>query len=142
MDTVNYLLLWLHFIGMASALGAGIGLSQTGPRLVRAPPDQREVLWTLEKLFSRIGAVGLGILIVTGPLMVWLKFGGFEGFSWWFGLKMLFVVLAIVSVGTHEWAGRRFYRGDESAIPLMFVSGRIAGASIVLAMLCAVITFN
>ncbi len=43
---------------------------------------------------------------------------------------------------THNVAGSRFHRGDRSAIPSMFASGRIAGASMALAILCAVFTFN
>ena len=49
---------------------------------------------------------------------------------------------AIVAIGLHEWAGARFKRGDQTAIPLMFLGGRLAGAAILLAMLSAVFTFN
>lgn len=69
------LLLWLHFLGIGMGMGGGIALSQIGPRLVAAPVDQRKLLWVLETLFSRIGAAGLALLVVTGPLTLWLKFG-------------------------------------------------------------------
>jgi hypothetical protein len=36
------LLLWAHFIALAAGVGGGLGMSQVGPRLVNAPPDQRE----------------------------------------------------------------------------------------------------
>lgn len=136
------ILLWLHFIGVGMGMGGGIALSQVGPRLVAAPADQRELLWSFETFFSRIGTGGLVILLITGPLMLWLKFGGPSGLTWWFWTKMAFVILATISVGLHEWAGRQFRNGDESAVPLMFISGRTAGISILLAMLCAAITFN
>jgi putative membrane protein len=136
------LLLWMHFIGIGMGMGAGIALSQVGPRLVAAPADQRGMLWTFEIFFARIGAGGLVLLLVTGPLMLWLKLGGAAGLGAWFVAKMMFVVLALIGVGLHEWAGRRFRKGDEAAVPLMFIGGRAAGAGIVLAMLCAVFTFN
>jgi hypothetical protein len=136
------ILLWLHFVGVGMGMGGGIALSQVGPRLVVAPIDQRQLLWSLEVFFARVGAGGLAILIVTGPLMLWLKFGGPSGLNWWFSAKMLLVAVALIGVILHEWAGRRFRNGDESAVPLMFIGGRAAGIGIVLAMLCAAFTFN
>ncbi|MEO6104664.1 MAG: hypothetical protein ABIP44_13640, partial [Pseudoxanthomonas sp.] len=74
--------------------------------------------------------------------MLWLKFGGPTGFGGWFAAKMGFVFLALVGVSLHEWAGRRFRRGDEKAVPMMFIGGRMAGLGIVSAALCAAFTFN
>jgi hypothetical protein len=76
------------------------------------------------------------------PLVLWLKFGGPGGLTWWFWAKMALVVVALIGVGLHEWAGRRFRKGDESVVPLMFIGGRAAGIGILLAMLCAVFTFK
>ena len=135
-------LLWLHFIGIGMAMGGGIALSQVGPRLIAAPANERELLWFLEVFFSRIGAGGLAILLLTGPLMLWLKFGGPSGLSWWFSAKMILVLVALTGVCVHEWAGRRFRKGDLGAVPAMFIGGRVAGIGIVSAMLCAVFTFN
>ena len=136
------ILLWLHFIGVGMAMGGGIALARVGPRLIAAPVDERELLWDFETFFSRIGAGGLFVLLITGPLMLWLKFGGPGGLSLWFSAKMLFVTIALIGVTLHEWAGRRFRKGDATAVPLMFIGGRVAGAGIVLAMLCASFTFN
>jgi hypothetical protein len=136
------LLLWLHFIGVGMGMGGGIALSKVGPRLISAPKDDREVLWLLEKFFSRIGAGGLAVLLVTGPLMLWLKFGGPTGMPWWFWAKMVFVFAALVGVVLHERASSRFRQGDASAVPLMYLGGRMAGLGILLAMLCAAFTFN
>ena len=136
------LLLWLHFIGIGLAVGGGVALSQVGPKLVAAPADGRVELWAFETFFSRLGAVGVVILVATGPLMLWLKFGGPAGLSRWFWVKMGLVAIAVVAVATHEWAGARFKRGDQGAVPVMFTAGRLAGLAIVLAMLSAVATFN
>ena len=55
---------------------------------------------------------------------------------------MALVGVALIGVGLHEWAGRRFRKGDKSVVPLMFIGGRVGGIGILLAMLCAVFTFN
>jgi hypothetical protein len=142
MPIVTNLLLLLHFFGVAMAVGGGIALSQVGPKLIALAPNERGQLWPLEVFFSRLGALGLLILLVTGPLMVWLKFGGVSGFNSWFWAKMALVVVAAIGVGLHDWAGARFRRGDETASSLMFLAGRVAGASILLVMVCAVFAFN
>jgi len=142
MHILTIILLWLHFIGIGLAVGGGVALSQVGPKLVAAPAPARADLWAFETFFARAGAAGMVILLTTGPLMLWLKFGGPGGLSRWFWIKMGLVAVAVLGVGLHEWAGARFKRGDQRAVPLMFLSGRLAGAAIVLAMLSAVLTFN
>ena len=142
MDIFVNILLWLHFVFLAMGVGGGIALGFVGPRLISASADRIEEMWTFERFFGRIGTAGLVGLLITGPLMLWLKFGGPAGLSWWFSAKMVLVALAVIGVGLHQWAGGRFHRGDKSAVPLMFMAGRLAGASMVLAMLCAVFTFN
>ena len=142
MHILTNTLLWLHFIGICLAVGGGVALSQVGPRLVAAPINARAELWAFETFFGRIGAAGVAILLATGPLMLWLKFGGPAGLSLWFWAKMALVGIAVVAVGLHEWAGARSKRGDQGVVPLMFLAGRLAGLAIVPAMLCAVVTFN
>ncbi len=137
-----HVLLWLHFIGLAMGLGTGISLSQVGPRLVAAPVDQRELLWTLETIFSRIGAAGLVILLITGPLLLNLKFAGGAGLGGWFMAKMALVVVLVLGVGLHHWAAAKFRKGDESKARLMLMGGRMAGASAVAAVFCAAVTFG
>ena len=141
-DILLKLLFWLHLMGLAAGLGGGIALGFVGPKLIAAEGPMLEEMWRFERFFGRVGSAGFGILIITGPLMLWLKFGGPDGLTWWFWAKMVFVAIALAGIVTHQWAGSRFHRGDRSAIPLMFVSGRAAGASMALAVLCAVFTFS
>jgi len=142
MDIILSILLWLHFMGLAMALGGGIALSQSGPMLVSVPPSEVGTIWKLEGIFSRIGSIGVGTLIVTGPLMVWLKFGGVAAMPAWFWVKMALVLVAIAGIATHEVAARRFKAGDASAFRWMLISGRAAGASMALVVLCAVLAFQ
>jgi hypothetical protein len=141
-DVIVNILFWLHFIGLAMGLGGGIALGFIGPKLIAAEGYMLEEMWRFETFFSRVGSAGLGILIITGPLMLWLKFNGPGGLTGWFWAKMAFVTIALIGVATHQWAGSRFRNGDLSAIPVMFASGRTAGAAMALAILCAVFTFN
>ena len=95
MELFLTLLLWLHFMGLAAGLGGGIALSQTGPRLMTASDHERPLVWKLERAFSAIASAGVALLLVSGPLLVWLKYGGFEAMPPWFWVKMVLVVIAL-----------------------------------------------
>lgn len=142
MPVLNDILLWLHLLGLAMGAGVGIAMSRVGPALIAGDPNERARLWPLEKFLARVITTGLVLLLVTGPLMLWLKFGGSAALGWPFMVKMFFVAATVVGVALGRWAGARFERGDEGAAKLMAVSGPLTGISALLAMLFAVITFN
>jgi hypothetical protein len=142
MTAVTDILLWLHLMGVAMGVGVGIAVGQIAPRVMAAPRGQRGELWPIEKALGRVIAAGLTLLIVTGPLMLWLKFGGAIGLGWSFWLKMVFVALTVVCVRLTQWANARFDRGDESTAKLISISGPLSGISAILAMVFAVVTFS
>jgi hypothetical protein len=136
------LLFWVHFMGLGMALGCGIALSATGPRLLAGATGEREQAWQLFKAFSRTVGTGLLLLLITGPLMIWIKFGGTSAFNGWFWTKMGFVGLAVAGMGLHEWARARFGRGDQSTVGFMALGGRLAAFGMVAAIFCAVFAFS
>ena len=142
MTAILDILLWLHLMGLAMGVGGGIAMSRVAPKFIAGPVDQREQLRPIEQFLTRIIETGLAILIITGPLMLWLKFGGGEGLGWPFAVKMAFVAATVVLVVVSRLAKRRFERGDESASRVMSVSGPLTGISAILAMIFAVITFS
>ena len=75
------LLFWVHFMGLGMALGCGIALSATGPRLLAGATGEREQAWQLFKAFSRTVGTGLLLLLITGPLMIWWAGEPVEVFS-------------------------------------------------------------
>lgn len=142
MEIITNVLLWLHFIGVAMALGGGMALAVTGPQFMANVAEYPELMWAVETALSRVGSTGLAVLLITGPLMVWLRFGGTAAMNGWFWLKMVLVAIATVAVGMHHVTGKRFRRGDQAALSGMAISGRVAGISMVAIVLCAVFAFN
>jgi len=136
------LLLWLHLVALALGIGGGLGMSQIGPRLVGAAPDERGAWWPMATIFARVAGVGLVLLLITGPLMLWLKFGGFGGLNGWFQVKLALVGVAIVTVGLSEWGFARLRRGDEGGGRLMSVTGPLTTLTVLAIVLAAVFTFN
>ena len=85
---------------------------------------------------------GLGLLIITGPLMVWLKFGGTEGFTAWFWAKMVLVVLLLVAVIYAGINANAAERGDMAAAKRAPMIGTVAMLLLLGVVLCAVFAFN
>lgn len=140
---MNAILLWLHFMGLAAAFAGGIGGAQVGPRLATAPEGERPLLGTLMRTFGIMTAAGFAVLIITGPLLVWLKFGGFAAMPTpWFHVKMGLVALIIVSVGGQQIAARGYRRGNAQALGRLMFFGRATGILAILTVLAAVLAFN
>lgn len=142
MDALITGLLWVHFVALAMGLGGGIAMSQVGPRLASAPPDQRELWWPLANVLTRIAVIGMGLLLISGPLLVWLKFNGGSGLGVWFAVKMGLVATAVALLGMTEWAKARFKRGDEAAARLMNRTGPLVGATVLGVIAAAVLAFH
>ena len=81
------------------------------------------------------------VLIVTGPLLIWLKYGGAAGFTVWFTIKMVFVVILLVSVIASGVLGKRLEQGDMSVMPWL-PSGVVNTLSLLAITLCAVFAFG
>ena len=91
MDIVISLLFWIHLVALGLGAVASFGLPVVGAQMPTATAETRPTLFRVAEGLTRLGRIGLGTLIVTGPLLVWLKFGGMAGFTWWFTAKMVFV---------------------------------------------------
>ena len=142
MDIVNNLLFWVHLMALALGGVATFGLPVVGAQMPGATAETRPTLFRVANGLSSVGRIGLGLLIVTGPLLVWLKFGGVEGFTWWFNAKMVLVVLLLILVIFAGITSKRAQGGDMAAakrIPILGVTGMILLLGVVL---CAVFAFN
>jgi hypothetical protein len=136
------ILLIFHFLGLLAGFGGGIGLSQVAPRLADANEAELPLLLKLERTFNRISLTGLVLLLITGPWMLWMRFGGGAGLPVWFTFKMAFVALAIIAMAVNQLAKRRFRLGNRGALKWILVTGPITGFSVLLAMIFAVVTFQ
>lgn len=142
MDILNAFLLFFHIMGLAVTLGAAFAVTMLGPMFGRVEAAERGMLFRLGLMLARYANWGLLVMWVTGPLLLWLKWGGFEGISHWFYLKLVFVVIFSATLGINASAFRRFADGDTGA------SSRVAITSVfnlilgTLAVLSAVFAFG
>jgi protoporphyrinogen IX oxidase len=142
MDYLNQLLLWIHLVSLAAGGAATFGIPVVGGKIGGASAETRPVLFSIVHGLSRIGRTAIGLLIVTGPLMVWLKYGGTAGFTYWFWVKMALVVILL---GLIIFAGintKRGEGGDVDAAKRGPVIGMAAMLTFLLVVASAVLAFD
>jgi len=138
---VNELLRLLHFIGLALGFSVSFANIVMGGLIAKAAPPEKGVLGRFPPLMSRLGKVGLGLLWVTGLLLVYTKWGGFAPFPWPFYAKLGAVVLLTITTTHIHGLERRVRDGDASALPRIASFGKIATVCALVALLFAVLTF-
>lgn len=142
MEIFNNILFWLHLVSLAVGGAASFGIPVVGGLMPTVAPEVRPTLFKVIKGLSTVGRGGLAGLIVTGPLLVWLKFGGVSGFTGWFWAKMVFVVILI---GLIAWAGvnaRRAEGGDMDAVKRAPMIGGLATLVLLAVIFTAVFEFG
>jgi len=113
-------LLILHMFGLTIGAGTGIYLAAVGRHAARNL-DQAEVRTLLPGVnaaISRVGTVGLGLLLVSGIGMATIL--GSSAFNTIFLVKMALVVAIVVFVGSVQVLARRSRRaGDARAAAIL-----------------------
>lgn len=115
MDYLNYALLWVHLVALAAGGAATFGIPVVAARIAGSSADTRPVLFAIVNGISRVARIAMVALLITGPLLVWLKYGGIEGFNFWFWAKMALVALLLGLVIFSGVNGKRAQGGDMAA---------------------------
>lgn len=131
-----------HLMGLALGGAAGFGNAVVGRRLRIVGPEVREHLFGVAHGLSRLGMVGMALLIVTGPLLIWLQFGGVNALSWVFWLKMVLLVALIVDIIVMGRLEAQAEGGDLSTLKRLPVLGAVSILLLIGIVLCAVVAFE
>jgi uncharacterized membrane protein len=115
MDFVVQFLFWVHLVSLAAGGAAVFGIPIVGSRVATAPAEVRPVLFGISNRLSGMGRGALVLLIISGPLMIWLKYGGRADFTYWFWVKMALVALLLVLVIYAGINAKRAQTGDVAA---------------------------
>lgn len=142
MGIVTDLLLVLHILGLVLGVGAGMAMLRVRPIMAGANDEQRSVLFIVGQKLGGHGLVGLAILWITGPLLVWLEYDGFGELNAWFWVKIVLVVILSAAIGVGSKAFRLMRAGDMSMAPRAKMAGKIGSAAGVAIIFCAVFAFN
>jgi hypothetical protein len=142
MELIINLLVWAHILAF---IGGGSN-SVVGPviaaRLPGATEEQRAAYFGLMEALARVGKIAMVVLLVSGPLILWLRYGGLGGASPWFWVKMALIAVMLAAIIYGGISFKKFQGGDVAAGQRADVAHKITGAAFAGVILAAVLAFN
>jgi uncharacterized membrane protein len=141
--TVLALILFIIHLGALIAGGANSVLMPIiGRRMAAATPEVRGQLTGVAESLSKVGKYAMGTLLVTGVLVLWLKWNWVAPSPVWFWTKMAFIVLMIVFIALNEANAKRIREGDKGAVGRSRMFGMLTGLSFLGVIVSAVFAFE
>ena len=133
MDYVFDFLLICHLIALGVGATTAIAMPIVAGRMAGATPEGRQLLGGIAGRLGLNSRIAVGALVVTGLLLVWVRYGGVEGMNGWFWAKMALVVVIVVAMIVNIAARRRVNPA---------VMGWITRLSLLGVVITAVLAFN
>lgn len=131
---MDQLLLIAHLIGLMLVAAAFLPLLGMMGQDGGAPRTNR--------LLTQFGHWGIIVMLVSGPILLFVRYGGFDGVSHWFWAKMGLVLLLAAGVVTSAISARKMRAGDAAATRRVRIGRIIAVLSLVGIVVFAVFAFR
>ena len=142
MDYLFILLLLVHLLAFAVGGATAVAMPIIGGRMATATPDARVGLGAIANRLGANSRIALGVLLVSGPLMMWERYGGLEGASVWFWVKMVLVAVMLAMVIANLALGKRIQAGDRQAAVLQRRLGAVSRLVFLGVIVTAVLAFS
>jgi uncharacterized membrane protein len=139
---LNQLLLILHFLGLAMGFSVSFANMVMGGIIEKAAPAEKPVLGRFPLAMSRVGDIGLALLLLSGFGLLFLKWGGFAAMPGIFHVKLTLVVVLIGLIGYIHALQKKIRNGDAAAATTIQVVGKAAFVTAVAIVVCAVLSFS
>lgn len=139
---MNQILIFLHFFGLMLGAAGGFASGLIMRRAAGMTPEGARPLRELGPMLANVSAVGLGLMWLSGLVLVWSRWNGPGSLPGLFWIKFVFVLsLTAAAVVVHLTYGeiRRGNRAVAARLPRL---GPVAGVSSLLAVLFAVFAFS
>lgn len=141
MTILGLLLFVVHIVAFVAGGANSVVMPVIGARMAGATPDTRNTLVGIAETLAKIGKYAMVTLLVTGLLVLWLKWNWVIP-SPWFWAKMGFIVLMIVFISLNEMNAKAARAGDQAAAKRSAMFGQLTAVSFLGVILSAVLAFN
>lgn len=142
MDAVINLILVIHIMAFVAGGANGVAMPLIGRQIAIAAPDTQSVLFAIGNGLSQVGKVAMGALLVSGPLLILLRYGGIAGISPWFWGKMALIVVMLVTIVIGGINFKKAQRGVPGAAAIAETFGKVTGLAFLGVVICAVFAFG
>ncbi len=141
------ILLVLHLLGLAVGLGGGIVnmfVARWAREAAMASPEQSGVWATLPPRIAQLSTIGLGVLVVTGLLMLFTVTGMTGAFHFfWFYIKLLGAAAMIAIAYFVYQAQQQIKRGETPTFgQYMPMVGPAMGGLALIVVICSAFVFH
>lgn len=135
---VGLLLFFVHIVAFVAGGANSVVMPIIGGKMATATPEVRGNLMDVAMRLAKVGKVAMGTLLVTGVLVLWLKWNWVVP-NLWFWVKMVAIVAMIVFIVLNE---RTQKAGGPDAPRKSKMFGQLTALSFALVILAAVFAFN
>ncbi len=141
MSIVGLILFFIHIVAFIVGGANSVVMPILGARMASASPEVRTELADFAERLARLGKWAMITLLVTGVLVLWLKW------NWvipnaWFWVKMAGIAAMLVFIGLNEMNARKARAGDAEAAARSRQFGQLTALSFAIVLLSAVFAFN
>jgi len=142
MEVIVNLVIWLHIIAFIAGGSNSVVGPVIGARLASATPDQRAGYYGVMNALSQVGKVAMAALLITGPLILFMKYGGLGGASVWFWVKMVLVAVMLAAIIYGGIQFKKSQGGDAEAGKRADTAHKITALAFLGVLLSAVFAFG
>lgn len=138
---MNQILLILHLFGFGAGAGASLAnFFITG--LIGANPGDAPALNRMRLLLARTGQMALGLLWLTGIILIWSKWGGPAFVPQLFWLKLFLVVVMTALVVVMDLTFKAVRGGNMAVASRLPILSMASAALLILIVVIAVFAFD
>ena len=142
MYVLGLILFIIHIVAFIAGGANSVIMPIIGPRLATATPEGRGQLMAVVEGVAKAGKYALATLLISGVLVLWLKWDWTPPSPIWFWAKMGFVALMIVFIAINEMNARKARQGDMEAGMRAAMFGQLTGLAFLGVIVSAVFAFN
>ena len=138
---MNQVLLILHLFGFGGGVGASLGNFIIGG-LIAANPGDTPALNRMRIVLTRVGQMALGLLWLTGIILIWSKWGGPAYVPPLFWFKLLLVVALTALMVAMDLIFKAVRAGNTALASRMPILAMVGAVLLILIVIIAVFAFD
>ena len=142
MYLLGLILFVIHIVAFIAGGANSVIMPIVGPRLAAATPEVRGQLMGIVEGVAKVGKYAMATLLISGILVLWLKWDWVAPSPVWFWIKMAFIAVMVVLIGLNEMSARKARQGDQEAAGRSRMFGQLTGLAFLGVLVSAVFAFN
>lgn len=142
LDVVALILIVIHIVAFVAGGANSVVMPILGKRIATASPEARPLLVAVADALVKIGKYSMLALLVTGLLVLWLRWNWVAPNQVAFWAKMAFVALMLVFISINERAGKSARAGDAAAAARSAQMGKLTSLAFLGVIASAVFAFH